>query len=485
MADVPLNRDRIVPVMAGRKCSTRAKSEATPAPQPVPRRATRSQSKLLGLDNVDVNLKTLADRGLYAHETKGDGNCLYYALSDQMYGDFDHATEIRDNLAGHMQAHREYFAPFAIVGGGERRSKRAVPRKFKPPITIPSPTPTEMEDAFQELITRTATDFIWGGAEEIQACCQYYRRDIKVYSEEHVQDFRAWDAPDQEPRETLHLAYANSVHYSSVRNVDGPHEGLPCVSPQEPPPSETASKNSFIVDLDTASPWKISCIQEGLGGQYDYDTIVEMLRRCRGDIDRAFANLLDEESSTSSFTSSSASATSSQSSVTTLASAMKEERQIPNALQVAFKPHLASSRSSSRHSTASKRSADDSDEEFLPNIGKRQRGREQKRRILPKVTVGINIGDQEKPDLVSLRLRVSSETEAEQASPSPTPVTAPASISETQPETTQQLLEGRKLRPRKPKKPTSTSRITRSTSTESSIEPSPQPEVKQEEPSDT
>jgi hypothetical protein len=72
MADVPLNRDRIVPVMAARKPSTRAKS-ASPAPQPAPRRTTRSQTKLLGLDNVDVNLKTLADRGLYAHETKGDG----------------------------------------------------------------------------------------------------------------------------------------------------------------------------------------------------------------------------------------------------------------------------------------------------------------------------------------------------------------------------------------------------------------------------
>jgi len=72
MADVPVNRDRIVPVMAGRKPSARAQS-ASPAPQPAPRRTTRSQTKLLGLDNVSVNLKTLAVRGLYAYETKGDG----------------------------------------------------------------------------------------------------------------------------------------------------------------------------------------------------------------------------------------------------------------------------------------------------------------------------------------------------------------------------------------------------------------------------
>lgn len=71
----------------------------------------------------------------------------------------------------------------------------------------PSPTPTEIEDAFKDMISRTATNYIWGGAEEIQACCQFYKRDIRVYSENYVQDFRAWDAPDGESRDFLHLAY--------------------------------------------------------------------------------------------------------------------------------------------------------------------------------------------------------------------------------------------------------------------------------------
>lgn len=74
-------------------------------------------------------------------------------------------------------------------------------------MASPSPTPTEIEDAFQDMVSRTATNYIWGGAEEIQACCQYYKRDIRVYSEEHVQDFRAWNAPDGELRDFLHLAY--------------------------------------------------------------------------------------------------------------------------------------------------------------------------------------------------------------------------------------------------------------------------------------
>lgn len=203
-----------------------------------------------------------------------------------------------------------------------------------------------------------------------------------------------------------------------------------------------------VLDLETAQPWKISCIQEGLGGQYDHDTIVEMLRRCRGDIDRAFANLLDEESSASSFVSSTNSAASSQTSATSTASIPKQHISPTHGhntgpLLANFKPRLISSRSSSRHSTASKRSADDSDGEGVISAG-RQRGREQKRRILPKVTVGINFGDQEKPDLVSLRLRVNSDAVAEQISHTPSPLEQPE---KSNPNPTP--VKGRKLRPRR------------------------------------
>jgi hypothetical protein len=194
------------------------------------------------------------------------------------------------------------------------------------------------------------------------------------------------------------------------------------------------------VVIDVASPWKISCIQEGLGGRYDHNTIVEMLRQCRGDIDRAFANLLDEESSASSSLSSSASA-SSQSSASSATSAGTLAKN-PVALPAGFKPCLTSSRSSSRHSSASKRSAnDDSDDDT--GCPARQRGREQKRRILPNVTVGINFGGQDKRDLVSLRLRVNPDAIVEPAGAAPAKGPIPDDQAADQPK------GGRKLRARK------------------------------------
>lgn len=151
--------------------------------------------------------------------------------------------------------------------------------------------------------------------------------------------------------------------------------------------------------VEMATPWKISAIQEGLGDKYDRDTIIEMLQQCRGNIDRAFCNLLGEEPSLPPPPPSGASG-----------------RAI-----LRSKFHN-SSRSSSPFSTASKRSAEDDDDNDnedsdseAPRSAQRRRrrrrrihpqSREHKRRILPDVTVGIAFRD-DRNDLVSLRLRVS------------------------------------------------------------------------------
>ncbi|EED23001.1 extracellular OTU-like cysteine protease, putative [Talaromyces stipitatus ATCC 10500] len=416
MAESPANRSRIVPIMAdealSKPKSTTRKSAPIPRPAAPSRISTRSRTKSYGLDGVDGNLKILEERGLYVAKTPGDGNCLFYALSDQMYGTMERAFEIREALAVHMSTHEEYFGAFAVPEESERRSARVAARRTESPFpATPSPTVNDKQDAFTDMVSRCATPAVWGGGVEIQAFCQYYQRDVRVYSPDNVQNFRAWDAPNDEVREVVHLAYINGVHYSSVRNIDGPHEGLPNVKPK-----------AVVIDIESPQAWKISHIQNGLSGQYDQDTIVSMLRRCRGDINRAFARLLDEESSsTSSFVSSATSAASSQATTASTPEQQQNANELRNETtatpMVNFKPHLMSSRSSSRHSTASKRSADDSDDEG--SVLSAQRGREQKRRILPKVTVGINFGDHDQPDMVSLRWRVDSDVVAEQVTATP------------------------------------------------------------------
>lgn len=220
-----------------------------------------------------------------------------------------------------------------------------------------------------------------------------------------------------------------------MRLVDGPHTGLPSipkdthlikedkksegekeqteetkikkeVDEDEPPeiPTEAEDNDDDLPKssgkvVNMATPWKISAIQESLGGKYDRDTIVEMLQQCRGNIDRAFANLLGE-------------CNDSPSQQASASRAIMRSRLQP------------SSRSSSPFSTASKRSADDSDSEEDPRPAvRRARTREKKRRVLPDVTVGIAFRDDQN-DLVSLRLRVSPDAVAEKEGKPEQPVPA-------------------------------------------------------------
>ncbi|KAL4733509.1 hypothetical protein BDV11DRAFT_213769 [Aspergillus similis] len=396
MADVPKG-GRIVPIIAPRHNDhpegslqginePKHEKPLEQGPQESRRRGlkhTRNKA-----DTECLELPSLTQLGLYALPTEGDGNCLYYALSDQLYGDFDHADHIRTRLADHIHDNRDYFMSFIAAVGGERRAPRRAAaeaaRNSYCSSSSASPAPPSTKDKERSFDTRVAEsrkNGVWGGAEEIQAFCQSFKKDVNVYTMYGIQNFRDVHAPADEERETIHIAFHDFHHYSSVRHCEGPHTGLPRIpKTEQSAQTSTAPPDEGVVNV--ASPWKISAIQAGLGDKYDRETIVEVLEQCRGNIDNAFLNLLGDDVNT-------------QQPEATASRAIMKSR---------FQP---SSRSSSPFSTGSKRSADDTDEEENPRpASRRSRVREQKRRILPDVTVGIAFRDDQN-DLVSLRLRVS------------------------------------------------------------------------------
>jgi hypothetical protein len=131
--------------------------------------------------------------------------------------------------------------------------------------------------------------------------------------------------------------------------------------------------------VDLYPPWDIKSIQEGLGGKYDRETIVDMLQKCRGDIDRAFAALLDDK-----------------------IDVPLDKKAAPT---IPVKPSLQASRSSSPFSTGSKRSAEDSDDSEDPRPARRTRP---KKRLVSNLTLGVGISFRdERDEVVSLNLRVS------------------------------------------------------------------------------
>ncbi|KAJ5091899.1 hypothetical protein NUU61_006769 [Penicillium alfredii] len=342
---------------------------------------------------------------------------------------------------------RDLFAlPTEGDGGGERRRpKRAAASAYATrSADVSAPSEEEKERRFEEMVASTRKNSEWGSSEHLQAFCQVFKVDVNVYTMDGVQVFRDVHAPADQPRDVVHVAFHVSLnlsfyglvglsliakqdfkHYSSVRSMDGIHKGLFTQKAyldrlQEPSKKLGDAKDGDIASdektrvldssadkdaglaVDLYAPWDIKSIQEGLGGRYDRETIVDMLQKCRGDIDRAFAALLDEKSDTS---------------------ADKKVVQGPP-----LKPSLQASRSSSPFSTGSKRSADDSDDSEDPRPATRRV--RPKRRIVSNLTLGVGISFRDDHnELVSLNLRMKSDSEKGQSTDSASDI-APSEFSE-------------------------------------------------------
>jgi OTU domain-containing protein 3 len=62
--------------------------------------------------NTQLLTEQLRSLGLYAAPTLGDGNCLFRALSDQLYGTPSHHLQLRKDICDWIEAHQQRYEPF-------------------------------------------------------------------------------------------------------------------------------------------------------------------------------------------------------------------------------------------------------------------------------------------------------------------------------------------------------------------------------------
>lgn len=103
-------------------------------------------------------------------------------------------------------------APRRAATSGARYSSRS-PSSASP---VPPPSVHETEQSFNSKVAQSRKNGVWGGAEEIQACCQSFMKDVHVYTMYGVQTFRDVHAPDSEKRDILHIAFHVSLYYFKV-----------------------------------------------------------------------------------------------------------------------------------------------------------------------------------------------------------------------------------------------------------------------------
>ena len=126
--------------------------------------------------------------GYYIKEVKGDGNCLFRSVSEQIEENENNYQEYRKKCVEYMKEKKEEFAPFL-----------------------------DEEQPIDEYIEKISKDGEWGGNLEIYALSMDLQANFYIYIfEQPIYVVKNWD----EPKNNIMLTYHNGKHYNSLRKIE-------------------------------------------------------------------------------------------------------------------------------------------------------------------------------------------------------------------------------------------------------------------------
>lgn len=140
---------------------------------------------------------------------------------------------------------------------------------------------------------------VYGDNLEICAFAREYDCDVKIYQREFAYVVSGGDDAASE-RKMLHIAYHTWEHYSSIRNIAGPHTGPPEVKPVLDPTAAAAvaeeeKKKSGKKGGKYVLPWMVDTVMRSLASPPTEEEIVKALEECKGDVNKVVGILLDKE----------------------------------------------------------------------------------------------------------------------------------------------------------------------------------------------
>ncbi|KAL9089430.1 MAG: hypothetical protein Q9165_005751 [Trypethelium subeluteriae] len=237
----------------------------------------------------------LSALGVYASDIKGDGNCLFNALSDQMYGDESQHHAIRAAVIEHMRENSDYYKQFIDVqpGGGTRRNpKRKNAGTYATTSNNFPASAADIDRVFENHLQNMARGGTWGDNMEISAFSTAFRVDVKIYQRDFAYMVGAGEGSN---RQVVHIAYHTWEHYSSIRNLDGPHSGLPNVHIRALSEEEELMQKQKLAQTPYVHPWMIANVQRALPFLVDKPVIKKMLEEHKGSVDDVVTKLLNLE----------------------------------------------------------------------------------------------------------------------------------------------------------------------------------------------
>jgi OTU domain-containing protein 3 len=136
------------------------------------------------------------------------GNCLFNALSDQLYGNQNEHHKIRSSVIEYMRENASYYKQFIDVqsGGGLRRNpKRKNAGAFSSPRNNMPPTEAEIQRVFEAHLQQMARGGTYGDNMEISAFSAAFGVDVKIYQRDFAYLVSGGD--NREDRGVAHIGY--------------------------------------------------------------------------------------------------------------------------------------------------------------------------------------------------------------------------------------------------------------------------------------
>ena len=130
--------------------------------------------------------------GFYIKEVKGDGNCLFRSVSEQLEGNENNYEIYRQKCVEYMKDNKDAFIPFL-----------------------------EEEEPIDNYIEKISKDGEWGGNLEIYALSMALKVNFYIYM--HEQPIYIVKTAD-EPTKNIMMTYHNGKHYNSLRKLEEKNE---------------------------------------------------------------------------------------------------------------------------------------------------------------------------------------------------------------------------------------------------------------------
>jgi len=132
------------------------------------------------------------EKGWTIVDTEEDGNCLFRAVADQVYGDQSVHEIIREKCCDYLESESEYFKQYVD-------------------------TESIAYDRYLKFMRRPST---WGGNVEIQAISEIYDRPVEIYAYDTIpRNTFSNENRNRTAKPPLRLSYHFNSHYNSITYV--------------------------------------------------------------------------------------------------------------------------------------------------------------------------------------------------------------------------------------------------------------------------